>query len=236
MLPIIILAGGKGTRLRDVVSDVPKCLAPVGKISFLELLLNHIESFKVKKIYLSLGYKSELVVPIVSKRKSNSSLDWHLEKKPLGTGGAIKACMEKFQLKQAIVINGDTWLNGSLDKIFNSDMPKKMLMTMGVAYVEDRKRYGAVEINKNVITNYGEKGIEEPGYINVGIYNIKYECFANQEIDTHFSFEERIIPDLLKKKAIQPALLDIDFIDIGVPEDYFSFIQNFEDLYKINNC
>ncbi len=224
MLPIIILAGGRGTRLKSAVPDLPKCLAPVGGSSFIELLLARLASFGASDVYLSLGYKSDLVIPVLQKQASIKNIHWFVESLPLGTGGAIKACMDEFGLSEALVINGDTWLEGDLLSMLQLSVKEEYSMIMGVVLVADRERYGGVEISNGIVTGYGEKDNNGPGLINGGIYCLKAECFSFMESKTNFSFESAIIPKLVKSKLIQAVVLGVDFIDIGVPDDYYSFV------------
>ena len=113
MYPIIILAGGLGTRIRPAIGDIPKCLAPVGKTFFLNELLKKLSEYQAQEVILSLGYKSEMVKQALKNQKHISKLSFCEEKKPLGTGGAILNCINNFKLEKVTVINGDTWLEGN---------------------------------------------------------------------------------------------------------------------------
>jgi len=132
--------------------------------------------------------------------------------------------MDEFGLSEALVINGDTWLEGDLLSMLQLSVKEEYSMIMGVVSVADRERYGGVEVSNGIVTGYGEKDTSGPGLINGGIYCLKAECFSFMESKMNFSFENAIIPMLVKSKLIQAVVLGVDFIDIGVPDDYYSFV------------
>lgn len=229
MTPVIVLAGGKGTRLRAAVPNLPKCLAPVASSSFLNLLLDRLISDGVKHIIASLGYKADLVVPVLREYSDQVKINWHVESTPLGTGGAIYACMKKFLLSEAIVVNADTWLSGDLSPLLSQRVgTQSALISMGVCFTADRSRYGSVEISGGKVIEYGEKGIKGDGLINAGIYRVKANCFDSIRDQSQFSFEESIIPNLISECEVDAIELDVDFIDIGIPDDYFKFVSLYE--------
>src|SRR5690554_780677 len=110
----IILAGGLGTRLRDEVQDLPKCMAPVNGKPFLEYVLNYLESQFVDHVILSLGYKHESVIDWLKNKAFTFRLSTVIEREPLGTGGAIKRALQKSKAKQVYILNGDTYFDVDL--------------------------------------------------------------------------------------------------------------------------
>ena len=108
MFDVVILAGGLGTRLRSVVSDVPKCMAPVDGRPFLEWMLAWIEPFKPNKIILSLGYLSEVVTDWINSTMKDYPIpiDWVIEETPLGTGGGIRLALSKASSSSISVSKG----------------------------------------------------------------------------------------------------------------------------------
>lgn len=114
MFDVVILAGGLGTRLRSVVSDLPKCMAPVAGRPFLAWILKWLEKYdNVGSIVLSLGYKSHAVTDWIESdsRFSSLSIDWVIEETPLGTGGGMRLAMTKVKADRVIVLNGDTFFD-----------------------------------------------------------------------------------------------------------------------------
>lgn len=111
-MEIIILAGGLGTRLRSVVKEVPKCMAPVCGRPFLWYILKYLTRFDVNKVILSVGYLRNIIIDWVETTKDEFPFDFDfaIEDIPLGTGGGIKLALSKATTNDVIVLNGDTFL------------------------------------------------------------------------------------------------------------------------------
>jgi len=110
----IVLAGGLGTRLRPVVGDRPKCLAPVGKRTFLALQLEMLATRGIQRFVLSLGHLAPLVQQAIEPMRARLRIDAVTEPEPLGTGGAILYAMQRADVGECMVTNGDTWLDTDL--------------------------------------------------------------------------------------------------------------------------
>ncbi|MBP8765462.1 MAG: NTP transferase domain-containing protein, partial [Ferruginibacter sp.] len=110
----IILAGGLGTRLRSVVADVPKCMAPVSGKPFLAYLINALQNQGIEKFIFSLGYKSEIILQYLANEFPNLNTQIVVEKEPLGTGGAIRLACEKVAGDDVLIFNGDTFFDINL--------------------------------------------------------------------------------------------------------------------------
>ena len=147
MFDVIILAGGLGTRLRSVVSDVPKCMAPVGGRPFLAWTLQWLERFDVGHIILSLGYMSQVVIDWIQKEyKGKTPVDWVIEETPLGTGGGIKLAMSKVRSSRAVILNGDTFFNVDLDSFHSFSSKLNAPLTVALKPMADFYRYGSVNL------------------------------------------------------------------------------------------
>src|SRR5574344_686696 len=120
-MEVIVLAGGLGTRLREVVNDKPKCMAEVNGKPFLYYLFYWLEGKHIEKVILSLGYMSEKVLYWVEKERKNFnfSIDYVLEKEPLGTGGGIKLALTKTTSKDILILNGDTFFDIDLVSFYD---------------------------------------------------------------------------------------------------------------------
>lgn len=235
MLPCVILAGGYGTRLRSIVHDVPKCLAPVGGVTFLETLVDKLASHGIEDIIFALGYKSDPVVELICSGKlpSHGRYRWAIEPKPLGTGGSVMYCCNKFGLAEFMVMNGDTYIDANLDLFSNisgsdliiNDLP---VVRMAAIHVDDRTRFGGIETDDfGRVIKFAEKGRTGPGFINAGIYMMPSRVF---EIATSeaFSFETDILKPYADARAVETIKLTGNFFDIGVPEDYARFCSFYE--------
>lgn len=212
----IILAGGLGTRLRSVVSDVPKPMALINNKPFLEYILEFLNNQNIKKIVLSVGYKWEIINNYFGNKYKNIELIYNVEKKQLGTGGAIKDSLKYVNGNEVYVLNGDTFFDIDLSKI----QLKDNLIEIALKKMQNFDRYGVVEIDKNgYIQQFKEKSYYNYGFINGGVYLVKKNIFYNFELPKRFSFEEFLEKNFKNLKA-KGKVFDNYFIDIGVPEDY----------------
>ena len=142
-MEVIVLAGGLGTRLRSVVADTPKCLAPVGGKPFLGWLLDWLGQYPVNHVVFSVGYLKEQVMDYVRSREWPFAYDFAVEETPLGTGGGIRLALSKCLENQVFVVNGDTFYPVNLNTL-----PFAGPVTVALKPMQDFDRYGAVELGK----------------------------------------------------------------------------------------
>jgi len=222
MFDVIILAGGLGTRLRSVVSDVPKCMAPVGGRPFLAWILQWMERFDVAHIVLSLGYLNEVVTDwIHNEYKGKTPVDWVIEETPLGTGGGIRLAMSKVKSDRAIILNGDTFFNVDLNAFHSFSKEADTPLAVALKPMTDFDRYGSVTLSADGrITSFNEKKHCDKGLINGGIYCIDSRAGLFDGMDQKFSFEKEILEPMSASGNIAGFISDGSFIDIGIPQDY----------------
>lgn len=217
----IILAGGLGTRLQSVVSDVPKCMAPVANKPFLSHIFGYLESHKFNHIILSLGYKSEIIIDWLKTQNRNFEVSYVIESKALGTGGAIRLAFSKVRSDKAIVLNGDTFFNIDNDSLFDFHLKQNAEITLALKPMTDFDRYGSVEIdNNNRILKFKEKQHLLKGLINGGVYLINKNIFDYLELSEVFSFEKEILEAKTSELEIYGLPFENYFIDIGIPSDF----------------
>lgn len=218
MIDAIILAGGLGTRLRETVPQVPKPLAPINGVAFLDLLFQQIERSKVvDRIILAIGYRAEIIQEHVRQKKINIPLLYSTEEKPLGTGGAVQRAIGLVRSEKVFVFNGDSYLDGSL-----SEMARQYRGPCTIAYthVADAGRFGRLELDKDqrVIAFREKESSRCPGYINAGIYLLEKKIF-NRSLPEVFSLEKDLFSTILPE-GIFGFSVSGSFIDIGTPESY----------------
>lgn len=213
----IVLAGGLGTRLRSVVVDLPKPMAPIADKPFLEYILKYLQKNGIKRVVLSVGYKWEIIKEYFGNRFENIELIYSVEDEPLGTGGAIKKAMYQVKSEQVYIINGDTFFDIDLKSLSLKDNSKLIL---SLKHMEKFDRYGCVESDeKSFVIGFTEKEYREVGNINGGIYLASKNIFDEYNLDEKFSFEE-FMQENFKQLKISSMLFKNYFIDIGIPEDY----------------
>ncbi len=231
-LEAIILAGGLGTRLRSVVSDVPKCMAPVNGIPFINFIITYLKKEGVERFIFSLGYKSEMVIDYVNNTFPDLDKAYVIEDTPLGTGGAIKLACSKATSTDVLILNGDTLFNINLKALAEFHISKKADFTVALKEMRNFSRYGAVEIDKNhAIKAFHEKKYCEQGFINGGIYALNVNSFMTEALTDVFSFEKDFLEKNTGKKNFYGLECAYYFIDIGIPEDYDRFIRDFNLIF-----
>lgn len=224
----IILAGGLGTRLRSVVSDVPKCMAPVNGIPFINFIISYLKNEGTERFILSLGYKSEIVIEYVNKTFPSLEIEYVIEDKPLGTGGAIKLACSKAKAGDVLIVNGDTLFNINLTNFTEFHKKKGADCTVALKEMKHFSRYGAVETDRNMaIIAFHEKKHCETGFINGGIYALNVNSFLQADLPEVFSFEKDFLEKYIGKKIFFGMPCDFYFIDIGIPEDYERFKKDY---------
>ncbi|MFY8127805.1 MAG: nucleotidyltransferase family protein [Chitinophagaceae bacterium] len=220
----IILAGGFGTRLKTVVSEVPKPLAPIAGKPFLYWLIQYLQNQGVKKYIFSLGYMHEMVKDFLSKEFPSIEFNCVIENEPLGTGGAIKLALNYVHDEQIIVLNGDTFFNLNLKDFTESFQQQNADCCMALTPMKNFDRYGSVTLNQdNLITQFNEKRYCENGLINTGIIAFKKSVFQDKtkHLPKNFSFEKDFLEPNVQFLKVTGYIAAQYFIDIGVPEDYY---------------
>jgi len=235
----IILAGGLGTRLRSVVADLPKCMAPVAGRPFLYYVINYLQSHAVKKFIFSLGYKHEAIEDYLKQRFPTLPYQIVIEEEPLGTGGAAKLACSKATEKNVLLANGDTMFKVDIGELLKLHEEKNSPCTFSLKPMTNFDRYGVVELNDDgSIKAFKEKQHYESGLINGGLYAINAERFLKEDFPEKFSFEKDYLEKKYAEQKMYGLVQDAYFIDIGIPEDFNRAQTEFKlpppDLKKID--
>jgi len=225
MREAIILAGGKGTRLNSVICDLPKPMAPVDGRPFLEFILDRLIQFNFNSVILSVGFKADKIISYFGDKYFDMPVKYMIERSPLGTGGAIKNCLNEISVDSAVVLNGDTYSDLNYDEMLDLNAKNRELV-IGAIKVKDVNRYGALEVKSGNLIKFIEKGATGPGIINAGCYVINKNEFSNVLSEDNFSFEEDYLKKIIKNREIKVFISQGKFIDIGIPDDYF-LAQNY---------
>ena len=217
----IILAGGLGTRLRDTVPDLPKCMAPVSGKPFLFFVIRYLLSQGIEKFIFSLGYKRELIKEYLNAQYPTLNIQYSIEEEQLGTGGAILQACKKVMGKNVMVINGDTLYKVNAEELIHFHEQHNADCTLALKPMHNFDRYGVVELNEDLsIKSFQEKKYYEKGYINGGVYILNAEKFQHEDLPVKFSFEKDYLETSYSKRKIIGLIQNEYFIDIGIPEDY----------------
>jgi len=221
-----VLAGGFGTRLRSAVATVPKPLAPVIDRPFLLYLLENWVAQGQRSFIFLLHHQAAVIEKFLQREVDTGSLRncnvrTVVEREPLGTGGAIANAVREAKVQGAfIVANADTWLADGIQDMSAAPPP-----AVAVVQVENTERYGSARLAGDRIILFDEKQASTGGgWINAGLYHLDAAEFASWDGDA-FSLEADVFPKWANAGRLNAVRVESDFIDIGIPEDYFRFCR-----------
>ena len=226
-MKLLVLAGGFGTRLQSVLSSVPKALAPVGSVPFLRLQIEQWKSQGISSFAFLLHHRADLMIGFLREEQKMGVLKacevvWISEPTPLDTGGAVAYAVEQLGLTgNFLVTNADTWLGTGIVKVMSEKAP-----AMAVVELADAERYGRVQFDEqNLVTSFQEKcNNKSPGWINVGLCQLNAASIKNWDY-LPFSLERLTFPAMVALRELKAVPLQTEFIDIGVPNDYYRFCR-----------
>ena len=218
----IILAGGFGTRLQEVVSDVPKSMAPINNRPFLEYLMDYLIVQGITRAVLSVGYKREVIIDHFRNSYRSLELDYAAEEEPLGTGGGIRLSFWRIKSQRAVIMNGDSLFRLDLSKLEKAHLLKKAAVTLALRKLGNTGRYGRVTLNRQRrITGFEEKNEHAgPGLINAGIYLMEKSFLMEPRFRGRFSIEKDCFEKYYSEERMFGCPSDGYFRDIGIPEDF----------------
>lgn len=218
----IILAGGLGTRLRPILNDMPKVLAPVNSRPFISYLLDQLITAGFQDVILCIGYKGEMVKETFGSHYKGLNICYSHEPEPLGTGGALRYALPMIASRIVLVMNGDSYIDADISAFIDWYSQRRHDAAILLTKVENTSRYGRVKINEEgQILRFDEKleGLG-PGWINAGMYLITTSSLALIPDGKGVSLEKQFFPNLVSKKRLYGYHCGEEFIDIGTPEAY----------------
>ena len=185
----IILAGGRGKRLRPITDYVPKPLIPIKNIPIIEWQIKYLKKYGVSEIIICSGYKSEMIENYLNNKKLGIKITYSIENRPLGTGGAIKQASKKIKDNSFLVINGDI--------ITNIDLKKLLKKENSIAAIQLKTKFGILQTDGNKIIKFDEKKEIKDTWMNAGIYHLGKEIL--KDLPKIGDIEKRLFPDYAKK-------------------------------------
>tara|TARA_Y100000310_G_scaffold42192_1_gene39450 strand:+ start:159 stop:881 length:723 start_codon:yes stop_codon:yes gene_type:complete len=226
---VVILAGGLGTRLREVVPDRPKVMAEINGIPFLYYLLDQLVDASIEKIVISTGYMGHLIEETLGSGYKGLQIEYSKEDYPLGTAGALKLSGQFVETNQCLVMNGDSYTEFDPYSLFMFHKQKNANMTLLVKNVDNASRFGTTEMNEeNEIVQFNEKDYtRDNGIINAGVYIMETSVFKEIPSKIPCSLEYDFFPSMIGQ-GIYGYKTEGRFIDIGTPESYVKAEKFFE--------
>ena len=231
-LQALVLVGGRGTRLRSVVADVPKPLAEVAGRPFLLHLLDYLARFEIRDVVLCTGYMGE----VVRERLGDGAaygvrLSYSQEPAPLGTGGALRLALPLSRGETVLALNGDSLVDADLAKFLAFHEATRARASMVLSRVEDKARFGTVELGEgDAVAAFSEKDAsakeQGPGWVNGGIYLLHGDVLAAVPAGEKFSLEYDVFPTLVGR-GLYGFRSDAGLTDIGTPSSYLRSQERF---------
>jgi len=221
-LEAMILVGGKGTRLRSVVSDRPKPMADVAGRPFVGWLLSSLRSQGIRRIVLCTGYLGELIEEYLGDGRAwDMDLEYSRDPFPLGTGGAVRHALPRMRGRRFLVLNGDSYCRFDLSLLTSVHERRNARATLWLVKAPDCRRYGSVVLDADgKVQSFVEKAsASAPGWVNAGVYLIDRDAIEPVANDCPFSLEADVFPALIGKGLYAVAAAG-SHLDIGTPESY----------------
>jgi mannose-1-phosphate guanylyltransferase len=231
----ILLAGGKGTRLRPLTVHTPKPIVPILNRPFLYYQIDLLRQIpEIDEVILSLNYQPRRIEEIFGEGEGlGIRVRYVVEPMPLGTGGAVRYAGDSLT-ESVVVFNGDVLTQVDLAAVLQLHRERKAKATIVLTPVENPRAYGLVETDRD---GNIRRFLEKPGdneitcnTINAGIYVLEPETFSRIPKDTAWSIERSFFPSLIENRETFVAYVyDGYWIDIGTPAKYMQVHQDIMD-------
>jgi len=226
----VILAGGKGTRLRPVTAELPKPLIPIANRPLIDHQLRHLAASGIRDITLALGYNADRFGG-VEDTAHDLDLDLRIivEPRPLGTGGALRWCADQgaFDERPLLWMNGDVVATPDVAALLDVHTERQSVLTLWLTSVRDVSEFGVLELGAD---GHVEHFLEKPApeetdshLVNAGILLLEPSVLQRIPPDTLFSFEQGLLPAMVKQAEALYGLFDGGYwLDTGRPRDYLA--------------
>lgn len=214
-IPVVVNAGGKGTRLEPYTKILPKPLIPVGDLPIIEHILNRFEKYGCNEHHIIVNYKKELMKAYFADNEKKYNISWYDEEKPLGTGGGL--CYLKGKIHQTFFFTScDNLLLSNYDSMLRFHKESGNLITMICAYKSIKIPYGVIEMGINGSLESMKEKPELSFLTNTGIYIVEPEVLELIEEGVPVGFPDIIVKarNLGEKVSIYPVSGD-EWLDMG---------------------
>jgi NDP-sugar pyrophosphorylase family protein len=226
----VILAGGRGTRLKPITNEIPKPMIPVHDKPVIEHNIDLLKKYGIRRIIISLGYKGDKIRNYFGDgRRFGVNISYVEEKEPLGTAGAL--CLTKPFLNDTFVVcNADELKSIDLIEMFLTHKDNKACATVALTTVDDPCKYGVAKLKGNRIIDFEEKPKKvQSRLINAGL------CMLEPDIFKYIpqgacSLEKEIFPKLAKEGLLFGYPFDGQWFDTGTMENYEEAMQKWIDI------
>jgi NDP-sugar pyrophosphorylase family protein len=225
----IILAGGKGTRLRPYTVVLPKPLMPIGEYPILEVVVRQLVRNGFGHITMAVNHQAELIKAFFGDgAKWGVLIDYSLEDQPLGTMGPLRLISDL--PAHFLVMNGDILTDLPFGSFYDQHVSDNRLFTISSHRREQLIDYGVLEINEQEnLIGFREK--PKSSYeVSMGIYMVSREVLRFIPDGAPYGFDNLMLDILKTKHPVAVKSYDGYWLDIGRPDDYMQAIEQFESL------
>jgi NDP-sugar pyrophosphorylase family protein len=223
-LSVAVLAGGLGTRLRPVVADLPKVLAPVAGRPFLCHLLDRLCRQGVREVVLLAGHRAGQVRAALGTSCEGVRLAYSVEDRPLGTAGAVRLALPLLAAARVLLVNGDSYTEADLDAFRREHEARGAAASLVLCRSADPSRFGSVAVDdRGRVQRFAEKEARGPpraGWINAGVYLLCRDLIAELPAGRPLSLERDVLPAWVERRQVYGHRAEGRFLDIGTPESY----------------
>lgn len=226
----IILAGGRGTRLRPYTTVLPKPLMPIGPFPIIEVIVRQLVHFGFKKITMAVNYQADLIKAFFGDgERWNVSIDYSLELKPLGTIGPLRLISNLPD--HFLVMNGDILTDLNYADFYEDHISHNSLFTISSYCRQQVIDYGVLEVDERLnLVGFREK--PKVDYeVSMGVYMVSRHILDFVPEDQSYGFDQLMLDLIEAGKKIRVKKFDGYWLDIGRPDDYIKAIEEF-DLLK----
>jgi mannose-1-phosphate guanylyltransferase len=220
-MDVAVLAGGLGTRIRPVLGDVPKLLAPIAGKPFADHLFAWLGRFGAKRVVLCLGHRADRVVDHLAANPPPLEIALSIEQEQLGTAGALRLARPKLATDPVLVLNGDTWADADLAEFLGCHRASRADATLLCTEIADTGRFGRVVVDADrTVRAFFEKDAAKagPGIINAGVYLLSAQLLDQIAAGNARSLEREVF-ERMTGPRLRAFVSRFPFTDIGVPDD-----------------
>lgn len=223
-IDVAVLCGGLGTRLRSVLGETPKILAPVSGRPFLDHLLRWLAGYGARRVVLCLGYRAQPVLEHLAAHPfPGLKVATSIEPEPLGTAGALRLAVPLLRSDPVLVMNGDTFVDADLAAFVATHRKRHAAASILCASVPSTARYGRLDVDETGrIRQFREKDPADtrPGTINAGLYLFSRAWLQGLAQSTGASLERDVFAAAPAGTFAAIPADSLTFLDIGTPESF----------------
>ena len=228
-IPVLIMAGGRGTRMDPFTRILPKPLIPLGEKPIIEIILDNFASYGCNTFYLTVNYKGKMIQAYFDNAECKHDISYIIEDKPCGTAGGIRLASEAINAADLFVYNSDIIVKADYHDIFNFHRDKDNDITIVGSMKHFAVPYGVLELENGGTLNNIEEKPEYDFLVNTGMYVIKKSVVRHIPADTKFDFTDLI--SMVKEAGGKIGVYPIgqhSWIDVGQWQEYSNALKEFE--------